>query len=118
MLIVGMCVLTACQSLQAATPLLLEPAKRLETAESELHLLNRLTWGASISAVQQLTAMGRDRYVEQQLKPPTRATLAPSVQAQIDAMTISQRPLDHLVLGLEEQRRKAVAIKDNPEHRK
>ena len=93
-----------------------QPVARVQSAEAELHLLNRVTWGASASAARELEAYGTERYLERQLKPG-RAVLPPAVQAQIDAMTISQRSMPELAQALEQQRRAAVAIAD-PEKQK
>ncbi|MBS0317519.1 MAG: DUF1800 family protein, partial [Proteobacteria bacterium] len=73
---------------------------------------NRLTWGADSRAIAQLRSLGYQRYVEQQLHP-TQAALPPAVLAQIDAMTISQRPMIELAREMAEQRRQAVALTDD-----
>lgn len=83
------------------------PAAASATPEA-LALVNRISWGASTSSVQQARAMGPDRYLERQLHPgPT--VLPASVQAQIDAMTISRQPLEQLVADLEQRRKEADA---------
>lgn len=73
--------------------------------------LNRITWGVSSSAYQQASQIGYDAWLEQQLHP-VPAMLPAAAQAQIDAMTITQKPLPQLVQELEDQRRdydKAIA---------
>lgn len=66
-------------------------------------LLNRLTWGSNFSAYQQMQAVGMDRYLDLQLR--NRAAVVPqAVQNQINALTISQKPLDQLIPELEARR--------------
>lgn len=77
-----------------------------------LREVNRLTWGADSRTMAQLRALGYPRYVEQQLHPAP-AALPSSVQAQIDAMTISRRPMIELAREMAEQRRQAVALTDD-----
>jgi len=66
-----------------------------------------VTWGANDTATRQLTAVGAEHFLALQLHPTAAAPLPGPVQAQIEAMTIVQRPMDQLVIDLE-QRRKAV----------
>lgn len=82
-----------------------------QAPEMQLHLLNRVTWGANATSVQQIIVLGAERYLDQQLQPALRTPLAAGVQEQIDGMTIA-RPLDVLVRALEKQRLDANAIKD------
>jgi uncharacterized protein (DUF1800 family) len=79
--------------------------------------LNRLTWGATASASQQVAAIGVARYIEQQLTPRQPVSLPTAVQTQIDAMTISQRSLEQLMLDLEQRRKDAASIRE-PEQQK
>ena len=72
-------------------------------------LLNRLTWGASSSAMDQLQQQGWPKFLDTQLHPPVRP-LPAELQSQIDAMTISKTPLVELVQQLEQRRRDADAI--------
>ena len=58
--------------------------------------LNRLTWGFNVSTIQAVDGLGLERYLDQQLHPKPALLPAPE-QAQIAAMTISQRPYDLLV---------------------
>jgi uncharacterized protein (DUF1800 family) len=91
-----------------------ESTPRADDAQHQLQLLDRLTWGASTSSARQIAAMGGTRFVEQQLRP-VQATLPPEIQAQIDAMTITQRPLAELVFELEQRRKDSDAIVDPDE---
>ncbi|MFZ6644797.1 DUF1800 domain-containing protein [Undibacterium sp. TJN25] len=87
-----------------------QPLKQAELTNA----LNRISWGVTSSAEQQAQALGYDRYLEQQLHPAA-ATLPPQVQAQIAAMTISQRPVEQLNLELEQRRKDADAITSDDE---
>ncbi len=66
--------------------------------------LNRISWGVNTSTYQQAEKIGYSAWLEQQLHPRP-AVLPAAAQAQIDAMTISQKPLPQLVQELEQQRR-------------
>jgi uncharacterized protein (DUF1800 family) len=103
--------LAACQSTGSA-PTLNGAAASADTTERQLHVLNRVTWGANTSSARELAATGAERYIDRQLRPAQRPVLPPSVQAQVDALTISQRPLDVLLAELEQRRRDALAIGD------
>lgn len=113
----ALCVLAACQApvtgpREAAS----EPVRRTGGTAEQLHFLNRVTFGANASSARSLESAGIERYLEQQLKPGP-AALPPDVQAQIDAMTISQRRFDDIVFDLEKQRRAYVAMQDPEERR-
>ena len=82
-------------------------ASRLAT----LTVVNRITWGVNASTFQHVAKTGLPRYIEEQLLP-ARA-LPTLIAGQIDAMTISRRPLDNLVRELEQRRKDADAIKDD-----
>lgn len=69
-------------------------------------VLNRITWGASSSSFHEIKTVGADRFLAQQLHPGADR-LPPSIETQINNLTISQRPLDQLVTELE-QRRKLI----------
>jgi uncharacterized protein (DUF1800 family) len=66
--------------------------------------LNRITWGVNGSTYQQAEKVGYQRWLDYQLHPGA-AVLPATVQAQIDAMSIAQKPLPQLVQELEDQRR-------------
>jgi uncharacterized protein (DUF1800 family) len=76
-----------------------------------------VTWGATASASQQVAALGVARYIEQQLTARPPVTLPAAVQGQIDAMTVSQRPLDELVFDLEQRRKDAGSIKETEQQK-
>ncbi|WP_242404565.1 DUF1800 domain-containing protein [Janthinobacterium agaricidamnosum] len=80
------------------------PATVVPAGSGTVALLERVSWGVDAASVQQLATQGRERYLASQLHPgPQR--LPPAVRAQIDAMTISQRPLDQLVIEIEQNRK-------------
>ena len=116
--IVVLCALAACESPGPGPRSAREAPKLTEPTETQFHFLNRITWGATTSAARELAAIGFDRYIEQQLKAPSRPTLPPAAQDQIDALTITQRPPVELMFDVERQHRQFVAMKDNPEQRK
>jgi len=66
--------------------------------------LNRVTWGVNHSDYQQAAKLGYEGWLEQQLHPRP-AVLPAAAQAQIDALTISQKPMQQLIQELEAQRR-------------
>ena len=74
---------------------------------------NRITWGATPATVERMQTMGLRAYVVAQLHPDTAAGLPAEVQAQIDAMTIVQRPLVDLVPEMEQRRKDAEANTDD-----
>ncbi len=67
--------------------------------------VNRLTWGANTTTMRAMSSMGWRAWLDAQLKPVDRPVLPASVQAQIDAFTISQRSLQAIVSDIEAQRR-------------
>src|SRR5476649_1144227 len=75
-------------------------------------MLERISWGVNGSSVRQMQREGWDRYLQEQLHPG-KVVLPASIQAQIDAMTISQIPLDQLVMQVEQRRKDASAVADD-----
>jgi uncharacterized protein (DUF1800 family) len=78
----------------------------------QVRMIDRLTWGADAATVRTVQSVGFERYLAQQLDPGP-AALPEAAQAQIAAMTISQRPLMPHARELEIQRRANAAIVDN-----
>jgi len=83
----------------------------------DLLLLNRVTWGANPSSARELARMGPERYLEAQLRPAQEAALPPEVQAQVDAMTITRRPVEELAKEME-SRRKGLDLLRSDEEKK
>ena len=84
------------------------------TAGDGYKWLNRLSWGASPSLVEAHAAKGFDAYLAQQLRPAP-ARLPEAVTTQIQAMTISQRPVVQLVQELEQRNKDANALTNDDE---
>ncbi len=86
-----------------------------DSPAAQMQVLNRVSWGANQSSYAEIARLGSARWLEQQLDPqPGR--MPPEVQARIDAMTISQRPVAELAAELE---RKRLALQGAaPEDRK
>lgn len=83
-------------------------------APGTVALLERVTWGVDSATIEQVARQGRERYLAGQLHPGP-AVLPPGVQAQIDALTISQRPLDQLVMEVEQSRKDLKATLNDDE---
>lgn len=79
-----------------------------------VNMVNRVTWGVNATSVQRAAAMGLEPYLHKELHPGP-AIFPQAVQAQIDAMTITQRPLDQLVQDLEQRRKAANTVVDDEE---
>ena len=107
--------LTACASGPALAPGDRRAARAEGHPEYARLLLDRATWGASTSAARALAQTGEGRWLEAQLRPGLPMPLPAQAQAQIDAMTIVQRPLTELVLELEARRRAFDAIANDEE---
>jgi uncharacterized protein (DUF1800 family) len=111
--------LAGCQSVSPRASQTSAPARgpaAAETPDKQLLLLNRVTWGATTSAAREIAATGTGRWLEAQLKP-ARAPLPADVQARIDALTISQKPFAEIAIGVEQQRRAMVAVRDPAEQK-
>ncbi|MFI5447511.1 DUF1800 domain-containing protein [Polaromonas sp. UC242_47] len=96
----------------AGAPLASAPEK--PAATETFRTINRLTWGANTAAVASVDGARLAPYLNQQLHP-SPARLAPAVQAQIDAMTISQRPVDALEQEMAQRRKEAAALANDDE---
>ena len=83
------------------------------TPEQQVSLLNRVSWGANTSSARELKQTGVATYLERQLKPAPNAPLPPEIQAQIDAMTISQQPVMTLAADMEARNRALRDITDD-----
>ena len=99
---------------EAAVPVALQDKPASLRSIDVVTRLNRITWGVNDSTVRQVEKSGFDRYLEQQLHPGVGLLPAP-VQAQIDRMTIVQRPLESLIRELEQRRKDADAIANDDE---
>jgi len=82
------------------------------SAAQDIAMLDRVSWGVSGGSVRQLQQQGWNAWLQAQLHP-RKSALPPAVQAQIDAMTISQVPLDQLVMSVEQKRKDAAGVLDD-----
>lgn len=67
--------------------------------------VNRLSWGATTESLKKAARLGFTPYVENQLNARPQAALPQVIQAQIDALSISQTPLLALAQDAEKLRR-------------
>jgi uncharacterized protein (DUF1800 family) len=112
----AMLLVTACQHPGQIARLSSGTDERFASAERRLAVLDRVTWGVNVSSARQIEESGVEAYLERQLKPGV-AVLPSAVQAQIDAMTISQKPLDALLFDVEKRRRAFLALQEPTERR-
>ena len=69
-------------------------------ANTELALVNRLTWGANATEMERIRAMGPERWLQAELHPAPGDHLPPRAQAEISALPMLQTPLPDLVRDL------------------
>jgi uncharacterized protein (DUF1800 family) len=107
----ALCLLAGCATANPDTgpPAMTASGKAAQKEIDTAAVVNRVAWGVNGSTLRQANALGLDAYIERQLHPQA-APLPQQVQAQIDAMTITQRPADQLVLEIEQRRKTATAI--------
>ena len=103
--------LTACAAPAPQAPSAGAPAPPIPASYA---LVNRLTWGASSSAMERWAQADWRSVVQEQLRPGA-PSLPREVQQQIDAMRISTTALPDLVQQLEQQRRDADAMRNDEE---
>ncbi|MBV9891963.1 MAG: DUF1800 domain-containing protein, partial [Rhizobacter sp.] len=76
---------------------------RASADAADLALLNRITWGIDSAAVDALRRSTRSDYIGAQLEPGAQAVLPATVQAQIDALTLHQKPMTAWVLEMDQR---------------
>ncbi|MFZ6818952.1 DUF1800 domain-containing protein [Undibacterium sp. Ji22W] len=81
-----------------------------QTPVDSYALLERLTWGGTSASLAQLKQSGPDAYLIQQLQA-RQAQLPVAIQAQIDAMTISQKNFVTMMHELDQQREASAKMK-------
>ncbi|PHV25662.1 hypothetical protein CSQ93_23205 [Janthinobacterium sp. BJB426] len=97
----------------AATGPAVQSDHRAQTSSTQdIAMLERVSWGVNGGSVRQVQDKGWNAWLQAQLHPG-KASLPPAVQAQIDAMTISQVPLDQLVVSMEQKRKDAAGVMDD-----
>ncbi|MBC3876016.1 DUF1800 domain-containing protein [Undibacterium flavidum] len=89
----------------------LVPTQFFQQAQVDSYaLLERLTWGGTGTSLAQLKQVGADAYLIQQLQA-RQAQLPAAIQAQIDAMTISQKNFVSMMHELDQQREASAKMK-------
>jgi uncharacterized protein (DUF1800 family) len=101
-------VLAPLQARAAAGP---SPEAAIPMVAEHVRLLDRLTWGANATALEQLQRSGVQAAVAALLRPAPHAPLPPEAQAQIDAMDITRTPMESLAIDLQARQQ---AIKNEP----
>ncbi|MGX9698921.1 DUF1800 domain-containing protein [Janthinobacterium lividum] len=97
----------------AATEPAVQAGHRAQTSSAQdIAMLERVSWGVNGGSVRQVQAQGWNAYLQAQLHPG-KAALPPPIAAQIDAMTISQVPLDQLVFSIEQKRKESAGVMDD-----
>lgn len=97
----------------AATEPAVQAGHRAQTSSAQdIAMLERVSWGVNGGSVSQVQAQGWNAYLQAQLHPG-KAALLPAIAAQIDAMTISQVPLDQLVFSIEQKRKESAGVMDD-----
>ncbi|MBC7650011.1 MAG: DUF1800 domain-containing protein [Vitreoscilla sp.] len=107
-------VLALCSCAAPSAPVTVAATAVRTTAGDGYAWLNRLSWGASPSLIEVNSPRGFDTYLAQQLRPAP-ARLPEAVASQIQAMTISQRPVVQLVQELEQRNKDANALTNDDE---
>ncbi|MGF6115823.1 uncharacterized protein (DUF1800 family) [Janthinobacterium lividum] len=97
----------------AATEPGVQGGHRAQTSSAQdIAMLERVSWGVNGGSVRQVQVQGWNAYLQAQLHPG-KAALPPAIAAQIDAMTISQVPLDQLVISIEQKRKESAGVMDD-----
>lgn len=116
LLAITLALLAGCASQPASSPIV--TAKPTASADADLALLNRLSWGANGQSLNQLRAAGYAQYLAQQLAPDATVSLPPAVEAQIVALQISRKSLVQVVSDSEALRKAADAVISNDDDKK
>ena len=96
----------ACAGVAASVSGCAAPAPYVASSISAAGDLNRISWGINTASLQQAEAVGHARWRHDQLHPRA-AVLPAAVTAQLNAMTITQQPMERLVADLEARRKGA-----------
>ncbi|WP_415510749.1 DUF1800 domain-containing protein [Acetobacter sp.] len=89
-----------------------------KVSPQDLALVDVLTWGVTPSLLDDFLALGREKWLRAQLKPPSRQQVPADVQQQIDALTISPQSVVDLARDFETEARTAKMITDPAERAK
>jgi uncharacterized protein (DUF1800 family) len=79
---------------------------------ADLTLIDLVTWGVNPSSVADFLKLGRDRWLDAQLRPPAKDRLPPAAADMIAAMQISKEPAPEIAMALAAQQRAANQIAD------
>jgi uncharacterized protein (DUF1800 family) len=85
--------------------------------DTDIPLIERLTWGANSSTVRAFRAMGEARWLDRQLKPAAEDDLPVAAAAQVAALSLSITPSADLVARMDAQNKAANALTD-PDQKK
>jgi len=97
------------------TPAQTQPSRTLSA--HDLAVLNRLSWGVSPALAQHAATEGMPRFIAQQLHPSPNDGLPPEIQAQLNALTLVNEPVDQLAHELSNERRQVVMAAADPQAR-
>jgi uncharacterized protein (DUF1800 family) len=81
--------------------------------DTDLALLNRVTWGVNSATVAAWNQTSRRDYLQAQLHPPDNPPMPASVQAQIAALGLATKPMQAWVVEMEQRRRDADGVADD-----
>jgi hypothetical protein len=84
---------------------------------TDLHLIERTTFGVNGSVATEFSRLGRDRWLDTQIHPAAKNRLPAPAQAIIDGLPISATPPNELAISLAAQARAANQIQD-PEQKR
>jgi uncharacterized protein (DUF1800 family) len=94
-----------------------EPPSNQPLSPADLVLLNRVTWGTSASSAADMARLGPVKWLDGQLHPASGEHLPVDVQAQINALPLSQTTAVDLVRNLDAENKAANALTD-PDQKK
>ncbi len=106
----GLCLAAPALLSGCSTPTRLATGRTGGADAADLAFLNRVTWGLDSATVDTWNRSSRSSYIQAQLEPSGPGALSAPVQAQIDALTLHQKPMAAWVLELDQRRREAEAI--------
>jgi hypothetical protein len=79
---------------------------------ADLKLIDRATWGVNGTSATEFASLGRDRWLDAQIRPSPKDRLPAAVQAVLDSMPISSTPAAELAMSLAAQARAANQLQD------
>ena len=97
-------------------PRALGPAAHL-AAVDQYALVDRITWGATSSSLQEIRSEGTQRWVEEQLHPPPDPPLPPAVAQQIAALSIETTLMPQRVINVAQRNHDIDKIVDEEQRK-